>query len=547
MSDSVVIDKRQCPKCAENGNDTSGDNLAIYDDGHAHCYACGHHVQGDGGETPSPPKSDKPAARLIEGGEYRPLTKRRVSDDTCRFFGYQVGKFRNKTVQIANYKRDGRIVGQKVRFANKDFLFLGDGKNSGLYGQHLWRDGGRRLVITEGEIDALTVSELQGNKWPVVSVPKGAKGAAASIRAELEWIETFDTVVFAFDMDDPGQEAATECAALLTPGKAKIAHLPMKDANECHLNGKSKELLSSLWEAKPYRPDGLVSIDDLMEEIEKPVEWGKPWCFDTLTKLTYGRRPGELYTVGAGTGVGKTDFLTQQIEFDVNELGEHVGVIYLEQKPAETAKRIAGKHAGRRFHVPDAGWTMEEQRAAVHKLRSKVTFYDNFGETDWDVVKGKVRYMVVSLGINLIYLDHLTAMADTANERESIEQLMKELAGLANELGCTVHLVSHLATPDGKPHEEGGRVTIRHFKGSRSIGFWSYFMFGLERDQQAADEEERKLTVFRVLKDRYTGQATGKTFGLSYDEDTGRLFECDLPDKTESPFAGKQVADVGEF
>jgi twinkle protein len=71
---------------------------------------------------------------------------------------------------------------------------------------------------------------------------------------------------------------------------------------------------------------------------------------------------------------------------------------------------------------------------------------------------------------------------------------------------------------------------IRHFKGSRSIGFWSFFMFGLERNQQSDDPDEQKLTVFRCLKDRYTGQSTGKTFGLSYDVETGRLFECALPE-----------------
>jgi twinkle protein len=114
-------------------------------------------------------------------------------------------------------------------------------------------------------------------------------------------------------------------------------------------------------------------------------------------------------------------------------------------------------------------------------------------------------------------------MADTADEKGSLEQIMKEIASLANELDLIIHLVSHLSTPDGTPHEEGGRVMIRHFKGSRSIGFWSYYMIGLERDQQADDETERHTTTLRVLKDRYTGQATGQTILLGYDADTGRI------------------------
>ena len=98
---------------------------------------------------------------------------------------------------------------------------------------------------------------------------------------------------------------------------------------------------------------------------------------------------------------------------------------------------------------------------------------------------------------------------------------------LAKELGLVFHCISHLATPDGKPHEEGGRVMLRHFKGSRAIGFWSHFAFGLERNQQAQDEDDRHVTSFRVLKDRYTGNSTGKTFDLFYDQETGLLCERD--------------------
>ena len=37
------MERERCPKCANKGLDTSGDNLAVYPDGHKHCYACGYH------------------------------------------------------------------------------------------------------------------------------------------------------------------------------------------------------------------------------------------------------------------------------------------------------------------------------------------------------------------------------------------------------------------------------------------------------------------------------------------------------------------------
>ena len=41
-NESYVISKEQCPKCRELGNDRSGDNLAVYSDGHKYCFKCGH-------------------------------------------------------------------------------------------------------------------------------------------------------------------------------------------------------------------------------------------------------------------------------------------------------------------------------------------------------------------------------------------------------------------------------------------------------------------------------------------------------------------------
>ena len=152
-------------------------------------------------------------------GTPRALTKRGISQATCEFFSYGIGEFKGKPVQVADYKdKDGNVVAQKVRFADKAFTFLGEPKIAPLYGQHLWREGGKRLVITEGEIDALSYAEASNRKWPVVSVQNGAQGAARSIKAALEWVSAYDEVVIWFDMDEPGRKAATEVASLLPPG-----------------------------------------------------------------------------------------------------------------------------------------------------------------------------------------------------------------------------------------------------------------------------------------------------------------------------------------
>ena len=514
---SEFLRKEPCPECG------SRDNLGRYTDGHGYCFGCGYHESGTGEVKAAPKSVQVPSLVPYKEGQVQGLTARGITEETCAKFGVRISEINGKRVHLYPYFRDNALIACKVRGKDKNFSVIGDGHKLPLFGQNLWNTG-KKIIVTEGEIDCLTVSQLQGNKWPTISVPNGAQAARKALSHNLEFLEGFEEVILMFDMDEPGQNAAKECAELFSPGKCKIASLPLKDPNECLLAGRGQEVISAIWNAREYRPDGLVEIDDIIADIEKPIENGFPWCFETLTKATHGRRLGEVYGFGAGTGVGKTDILTQQIAYDITELGMKVGVVFLEQKPTETGKRIAGKVVGKLFHIPDSGWTSEELHEAAYKLRGKVTFYDSWGETEWSIVKAKIRYMAAH-GVQLIYLDHLTAMADTGDEKGSLEQIMKEMAGLANELNIIIHFVSHLATPEGKPHEEGGRVMIRHFKGSRAIGFWSFFMFGLERNQQADDETERQTTTFRILKDRYTGQATGKTIQLHYDKITGRLSE----------------------
>ena len=95
---------------------------------------------------------------------------------------------------------------------------------------------------------------------------------------------------------------------------------------------------------------------ELIDEAVKPVEYGLSWAFEGITKATYGRRLGELHLLGAGVGIGKTDFTMQQIAYDIMN-GIKVGTFMLEQKPVETIKRIAGKIDGKLYHLPNEGDT----------------------------------------------------------------------------------------------------------------------------------------------------------------------------------------------
>jgi twinkle protein len=89
-------------------------------------------------------------------------------------------------------------------------------------------------------------------------------------------------------------------------------------------------------------------------------------------------------------------------------------------------------------------------------------------------------------------------------------------------------LVSHLNPPKSGPtHEAGGKTEQAQFTGSRAIMRWSYTMLGIERNTLHEDPDERNKGLVRILKDRFSGSATGNTVGFYYDKDTGICHELD--------------------
>ena len=534
---SKIIGDSACPVCKRQGRDRHNNHLIHFDNGNKFCNRCGYKevVTSDNAIKSLTSHDNEEDDRLdslddINTLESLTVRSRGISEAIMSKYGVKASvNTSNGEVEAVYFPitRGGKLTAYKVRsLSEKSFHSIGDAKKPDLFGQSLAGQGGKFIIITEGEFDCLAVSQMLANvgkSYKVVSLPTGANDSA--IKQHMEWLEGFEKVVLWFDNDEAGNKARDACASLLSMGKVYTITTPdgLKDANDCLLAGKS--IMQILASARQHLPDGIIEMSSIKEEVLKPVEYGYPWCFPQLTNKTFGRYDGNILTFGAGSGMGKTSVMLQQAAYDIEVLGFKVGLIFLETPPVEMAKRIAGKIAGVPFHLPNATYDVKLLDDTLAHLNDKVFIYENKLGSDWEVVKGKIRAMTKAYGVKMIYLDHLTAMADTSNERESLEQIMKEMALLATETGCIIHLVSHLTTPEGKPHEEGGRIMGKHFKGSRAIMFWSHFMFGLEGNVQAEDEEERNKRNLRVVKDRISGMSTGFVLRLTYDHTSGKLNE----------------------
>jgi twinkle protein len=546
--DSPFVRHESCPECG------SRNNLARYASGRGFCFGCSHWEPADDARASSTPR--KPRVFDPIEGAYQNITAAYGIDmATCRALGIKIVQWsckdddgdplpRKGCISFDYHNDRGSLWGQKIRYKiseeEKTYSFPhADGKPP-LWLMHRWGKGSdtRSLVIFEGEGDAAAYYQYTQGKYPVVSLPTGAKGAEDVLRHWYQWLDRFDKIVLIFDGDETGREWAQRAAAILPPGKAHIGEVPgHKDARTALMAGDGRSIQSAFFNAEKFVPQGIFRVSDLVAEARKPVVQGLPWFLETLTKFTFGRRWGELYVLGAGNSIGKTDWTTQSISYDALVLGIMTAVIYLEQPPVETLKRLAGKIAGKPFHIPaedlppDQTYTQAELDAALDRLEEtpNLIFAGNFESTAWADVEKKIRYLAVSEGVKIVYLDNMTALVDETNERASVEGIIKKMALLCQELGIIIVLLCHLATPDGKPHEEGGQVSLRHFKGSRAMGAFPHYAFGLERNTQHPKPEMRHYTTLRVVKDRYTGRYNGATMCLRFDVPSGQLIESDFP------------------
>ena len=522
--DSKKLHHIPCEECG------SKDNAAVYSDGHTYCFGCTATKSAEDGAELQTQTPKRPTA-LIDG-YYSALPVRGITEETCRKFDYQItDNYRGVPQQIANYRNsDGLVVAQKIRDANKNFSILGEAKNMTLFGQHLW-NGGRKLVITEGEIDAMSVSQIQGNKWPTVSLGQGATSGKKALIAAWDWLDQFEEIILMFDQDEAGQKAALECAESLPIGKVKIAKLIHKDANECLQKGEGKAIIDAIWQARVWRPDGIVSTDDVFEAIMNgdDEELTADYPYPKLNEMTCGIRNG-LVTICAGTGAGKSTFV-KEIAFDLHAKGHKVGMVMLEEHENVTLRSLISIKLNKNIVKDNDIVTKEEFSQAyvdVFPDNNKIQLYQLSGVNTVDVVINNIQYMVKGMGCKYIFLDPISvlvagATGQVTDERRLIDSLIVTLSSLVRELDICLFIVSHLTRPQGKGHEDGGQVRISELRGSSSIAMLSDFCIALQKLEDDPHADVREIVL---LKNRFTGE-TGNADTLEYNRTTGRLIEAD--------------------
>lgn len=471
--------------------------------------------------------------------EFPHLHDRKISGNTAKKYGVtNVTDPANEVLHVyPYYTKDGVHIANKLRRRSiKGFLWEGESSQSVLFGQNLFPAGSAKAItIVEGECDAMAAYEMQGSRYPVVSV-KNAASASRDCVDSFEYLNSFETIVICFDKDEgkvkpdgsvhyPGQEAALAVAQMFPIGKVRVLTLAdAKDPNEYLVNGWTQRFTKEWWDAPTFTPTGIKLGRDMWDSISTPKSHETiPYPWEGMNRMTYGIRLSEVLLITADTGVGKTSVL-KEIEHsilknpDAVEKGYGIGFLHLEEPNDDTAIGLMSISADKPLHLPDVRASVDNTELKTYFddviNNDRVVIWDHFGSNSIHEVLAKIRHMH-NLGCKYIFLDHLTiVVSDQAgDERKQLDEISTKLKTLCMELNIAVVAVIH----------QNRQGQIRSSAGPEQV---ANIVVKLHRNKEDPDPWRRNVTKISVQKNRFCGR-TGPGVYLYYDEDTGRLYELD--------------------
>lgn len=341
------------------------------------------------------------------------------------------------------YFDDGNDKAVHIKFLNverdadgKKKMWSSEGTKRCLFGKPAVTDNDREIVITEGEIDALS---YQSVGIAAVSVPNGVSDTEW-IELDWFWLERFEKIYISTDMDGPGREAAQKIAQRLGLHRTFIVGLPFKDANECLTNGMGREkFLECLNTSKQIDLEEIKSAGTYIEQVwelfdnrKGPVGYPTPW-----EDLPLRIRPGELTVFSGYSGHGKTQAINHLLIHLVS-LGAKIFDASLEIKPSKTLQMMSRSALGKR-EPSDKGELVD----CLEWLNQSMWFYDYVGVVNRKRLLEAMIYARKRFGIEIFVIDSLFKCGISGDDLDGQRVFMDELTSFCNDTNAHVILVAH--------------------------------------------------------------------------------------------------------
>lgn len=447
---------------------------------------------------------------------------RGVSNEVLDF--YDVVSFANDEGQIVKQGYSYPSGGRKVRTVPKGFYAESGFRGDELFGMNKFNAGSHSVVIiTEGELDAMSAFQMLEKKYPVVSLPSATPPRKLWQGKAKEWLDTFSKIVLSVDTDGPGDGVADKIAALFPNKVYRIPHDKYKDANEFLEAGADSSYRNAFRNAKKYTPQNVWNTPEQFLNILNKDDDARyiPTGIQAFDDLALGLMQGHWTVFQAPEGIGKTEFM-RYLEYHM--ISKHpdvpIAICHLEETKKRSLLGLVSYHLKknltRKDLIDESGMHSDVERALVEITEKENLYQFQIGvDEDPMVILERIRYFTEACGVKYVFFEPIQDLAYSRTTDDSIEKwlsaLSVQISRTAAELNVGVVTIAH--------ENDDGQI-----RDCRTIGKRASVVVKLERDKMATDEEERNTTTLLVTKNRPAG-STGYAGKLFFDPDTFTLSE----------------------
>lgn len=472
------------------------------------------------------------------------LASRGINDEIVRKYEITTAKDRDNILVFPFFDQEEKL--QFIKYRKTDFDREKD-KNKEwcekdckpiLFGMKQCNDKFDRLVITEGQIDSLSVATAGIEN--AVSVPTGAKGFTW-IPYCYDWVAKFEEIVVFGDYE---KDEITLLDEISKRFPCRIRHVRKNDYQDCKdanelLQKHGPEAVSAAVNNAVYAPvNRVVALADVEDvniyELPK-VKTG----INQLDHMLYGGLPfGMVCLIAGKRGDGKSTFASQILANVVDQ--GYVTFSYSGELPNYLYKswfdfQVAGKQ-----HIVENKTQSGQVNRFITKTnknlindwyREKAFIYDNRiidNDEKEDLLKS-IEKSIQQYGVKVVLIDNLmTAMyIDEKQGSDKYDQqgrFVRELTRIALRYNCLILLVVHRRknsyTTDANDEISGSGditnlagITLSYDRGSKE-----------DVAKGEIEEGQRKLIV---AKNRLFGKINLQGILLSYDERSKRIYGAD--------------------